>query len=49
MANTLNALAHPHAGLDATVALSEAVPCFELDVDDLAAGSLALASLLRAP
>ena len=46
MANTLNALAHPNAGLDVTVALSEAVPCFELDLDQLSAAVDAIASVL---
>ena len=35
MANALNLLAHEAVGLDAAVALSQAVPCFELDVTDL--------------
>jgi hypothetical protein len=36
MANALNPLAHPGDGLDVAVTLSQAVPCFELDVLDLA-------------
>lgn len=35
MANGLNLLAHEAVGLDAAVALSQAVPCFEVDVTDL--------------
>jgi hypothetical protein len=37
MAHLLNGLAHPNCGLDAAIALSHAVPCFELDVTDLPA------------
>ena len=36
MANALNPLAHPGDGLDVAVMLSQAVPCFELDIHDLA-------------
>ena len=35
MANALNPLAHPGDGLDVAVTLSQAVPCFELDILDL--------------
>ena len=35
MANALNLLSHPATGLDAAIALSQAVPCFEVDVTDL--------------
>jgi hypothetical protein len=46
MAHTLNALAHPDCGMDAAVALSRAVPCFELDVRDLRSASAAIKSFL---
>ena len=46
MANTLNSLAHDNAGLDATVAVSEAIPSYELDIADLARGAAALKGLL---
>jgi hypothetical protein len=36
MANGLNALAHPNAGLDVAVNLAQRVPCFEVDTHDLA-------------
>jgi hypothetical protein len=36
MANALNPLAHPGDGLDVAVRLSQEVPCFELDILDLA-------------
>lgn len=39
MANTLNLLSHPAAGLDAAVAVSGAVESFELDATDLTAAS----------
>ena len=35
MSNALNPLAHPGDGLDVAVMLSQAVPCFELDILDL--------------
>lgn len=35
VANALNALAHPHAGLDVAASLGRSVPCFELDTTDL--------------
>ena len=35
LANALNLLAHPSAGLDAAIHLSRTTPCFELDVTDL--------------
>jgi hypothetical protein len=35
MANALNLLAHDAVGIDAAVALCQAVPCFEVDVTDL--------------
>lgn len=44
--NGLNLLAHPDIGLDAAVALNQAVPCFELDIWDLHAASLAIKELL---
>jgi hypothetical protein len=46
MAHALNPLAHPGYGLDAAVALSRAVPCFELDVLDLRSASAAIKSFL---
>lgn len=39
MAHLLNGLAHDNYGLDAAIALSRAVPCFELDLRDLAAAA----------
>jgi hypothetical protein len=42
IANALNLMAHPSDGLDAAVALSKAVACFELDVTDLGAASNAI-------
>ena len=47
MANTLNSLAHANVGFDAAVALSQAVPCFELDVGDLPAATTAIKDVLR--
>jgi hypothetical protein len=47
IANTLNLLAHPAAGIDAAVALSRAVRCFELDTTDLLAASEAVQALLQ--
>jgi hypothetical protein len=46
MAHALNARAHPGYGLDSAIALSQAVPSFELDVTDLAAASRAIKSVL---
>ena len=46
MANALNLLAHDAVGLDAAVALSQAVPCFELDVTDLESAVGAVKDLL---
>jgi len=37
IANTLNLLAHPEAGIDAAIVLSQAVSCFEVDGTDLLA------------
>jgi hypothetical protein len=48
MANSLNLLAHPSAGLDAAIHLSRTTPCFELDVTDLDLASLAIKSALSA-
>jgi len=45
MAHLLNGLAHQHCGLDAAIALSRAVPCFELDVTDLPAAVREIAAL----
>jgi hypothetical protein len=47
MAQALNSLAHPDAGLDAAIELSQAIPCFELDAFDLRAGSQAMKTLLQ--
>jgi hypothetical protein len=47
IANTLNLLAHPAAGIDAAVHLTRAVPCFELDGTDVTAASQAIRSLLE--
>jgi len=47
MAHALNPLAHPGYGLDAAVVLSQAVPCFELDVIDLQAASAAIKAVLQ--
>lgn len=44
---TLNALAHPHAGLDAAVAIASGVPAFELDAGDLRAAAEVLGAMLR--
>ena len=46
MANTLNSLAHANAGFDAAVTLSQAVPCFELGVNDLPAATTAIKDVL---
>ena len=46
MANTLNSLAHPNAGLDAAIAVSQAVPCFELDNGNLPAATMAIKDVL---
>jgi hypothetical protein len=45
MAHLLNGLAHPHCGLDAAIALSEAVPCFELDTTQISTAVDAIARL----
>ena len=45
MAHLLNGLAHPNFGLDSAIALSDAVPCFELDVTDLPAAVQAIAEM----
>jgi hypothetical protein len=45
MAHLLNGLAHPNYGLDSAIALSDAVPCFELDVTDLPAAVQAIAEM----
>ncbi len=47
IANTLNLLAHPAAGIDAAAKLSRAVTCFELDATNLAAASNAVLTALR--
>jgi hypothetical protein len=50
IANTLNLLAHPAAGIDAAVVLSQAVNCFEIDGTNLlAAGESIRAHLSAAP
>ena len=46
MANALNLLAHPSDGLDAAIALSQAVPAFELDTTDLTSTSIAIRAAL---
>lgn len=46
IANTLNLLAHPAAGIDAAAVLSRAVGCYELDGKDLAEGSEAIRATL---
>ena len=46
VANTLNLLAHPAAGLEPASLVSLAVPCFELDTSDLAAASGAVRDVL---
>ena len=48
IANTLNLLAHPAAGIDAAVVVSQAVSCFELDATDLIAASEAIRAQLDA-
>ena len=45
MAHLLNGLAHPHYGLDAAISLSQAVPCFEVDLTDLPAAVQSLSAL----
>jgi hypothetical protein len=45
MANALNPLAHPGDGLDAAVTLSQAVPCYELDILDLSRAGLEIEKL----
>lgn len=47
MANALNPLAHDGDGLDAAVALGQAVPAFELDVSDTRAASAAVKAILE--
>jgi hypothetical protein len=47
IANTLNLLAHPGDGLDTAATLTEAVPCFELDVTDLEAAAITLKEFLE--
>jgi hypothetical protein len=50
IANTLNLLAHPEAGIDAAVVLCQAVNCFEIDGTNLlAAGESIRAHLSAAP
>lgn len=49
IANTLNLLAHPAVGIDAAVAVSRAVSCFELDITDLMAASESIRAQLDAP
>lgn len=46
MANALNALAHAADGLDAAVALSRAVPAYELDVSDPRAATAAITAII---
>ena len=48
IANALNLLAHPAAGIEAAVAISQAVDCFELDATDLTAASEAIRALADA-
>jgi hypothetical protein len=45
MAHLLNGMAHPNYGLDSAIALSDRVPCFELDVTDLTAAVQAIAEM----
>jgi hypothetical protein len=45
MAHLLNGLAHDNYGLDAAITLSRAVPCFELDLHDLASAADEIAAL----
>jgi hypothetical protein len=47
IANALNSLAHPAAGLDVAAMLSKAVPCFELDSADLGAACQAVREILQ--
>ena len=49
IANTLNLLAHPAAGIDAAVTLSQAVQCFELDPTNLIAASESIRAQLGRP
>jgi hypothetical protein len=44
MSHLLNGLAHPNYGLDAAIAVSGTVPCFELDITELPAAVEAIAS-----
>ena len=48
IANALNLLAHPAAGIEAAAALSQAIDCFELDATDLTAASEAIRALADA-
>lgn len=47
MANALNSLAHPAAGLDVAAMLSQAAPCFELDSADLGVACRAVREILQ--
>jgi hypothetical protein len=47
-ANALNQLAHANDGLDAAVAIAEAVPCFELDTSSLPQACAGLEQLAQA-
>jgi hypothetical protein len=46
MASVLNPLAHQGGGLDAALAISRAVPCFELETSDLERACVALQTVL---
>jgi hypothetical protein len=47
-ANALNPLAHANDGLDAAVAIAQAIPCFELDTSSLAQACAGLEQLAQA-
>lgn len=48
IANALNLLAHPAAGIEAAAAISQAIDCFELDATDLTAASETIRALAEA-
>lgn len=48
VANALNALAHPEAGLDVAAVLSQAAPCFQLDNTSLTGACEAVRTILQA-
>jgi hypothetical protein len=47
-ANALNPLAHANDGLDAAVAIAQAIPCFELDTSSLPQACAGLEQLAQA-